>query len=284
MAARYPGLSLVAVLFAASLHFIMGPGGISSFGHAAYFGLGAYGAGLLVRHAGLPMEAALLLGPLVAAAGAALFGWFSVRLSGVYLAMLTLAFAQIVWSVVFQWDELTGGSNGLVGIWPAAWLADKSTYFLLTAVLVVAGIAALWRIVHSPFGRVLVAIRDNPARARALGYPVHRYKLVAFVLSAALAGLAGGLFAMSHQFVTLDTLHWTTSGQAVVMVVLGGIGTLWGAPVAAAILVRLQDVLSLAHFEEVGLLTGGVFVVVVLLFRRGIWGTVAALLRRWRAG
>ena len=133
---RYPYLVvlmidiLVAVLFATSLHFIMGPGGMHSFGHAAYFGLGAYGAALLFKALGLPMIVALLAAPLVAAIGALLFGWFAVRLSGVYLAMLTLAFSQIVWSVVFQWDEFTGGSNGLVGIWPAAWLSRQARLLL----------------------------------------------------------------------------------------------------------------------------------------------------------
>ena len=133
---------LTAALFAASLHFIMGPAGMHSFGHAAYFGLGAYGAALLARSNLVPMEAALLLAPLAAAAGALLFGWFAVRLSGVYLAMLTLAFAQIVWSVAFQWDEFTGGSNGITGVWPAEWLSDKRSYYYLTLVLVAGGVFA----------------------------------------------------------------------------------------------------------------------------------------------
>src|SRR5262245_35690943 len=125
----------VFALFAASLHFILGPGGMVSFGHAAYLGLGAYGAGLLLRKAGWPMEAALAAAPLAAAAGAALFGWFCVRLSGVYLAMLTLAFAQIAWSLAYQWDALTGGSNGMVGVWPASWLASRPAFYLLTLAL-----------------------------------------------------------------------------------------------------------------------------------------------------
>jgi branched-chain amino acid transport system permease protein len=147
--------------------------------------------------------------------------------------------------------------------------------------IVVAGLFLAWRIVHSPFGRVLVAIRDNPARARALGYPVHNYKLAAFVLSAFIAGLGGGLFAMGHRFVSLDVLHWTTSGKVVIVVVLGGIGTLWGPVIGAAALVRLEDWLSYAGFEQIGLVTGGVFVIAVLLFRRGVWGTCAELARRW---
>src|SRR6478672_7943666 len=127
---------LVGVLFAVSLHFIMGPGGMHSFGHAAYFGLGAYGAGLLFKNAGVPMELALIAAPLVGGLGALLFGWFCVRLSGVYLAMLTLAFAQITWAIVFQWDGFTGGSNGLTGVWPASWLADRTSYYYLTLLLV----------------------------------------------------------------------------------------------------------------------------------------------------
>ena len=160
---------LIAVLFAASLHFLMGPAGMHSFGHAAYFGLGAYGAALCVKALGLPMEASLLLAPLLAALGAFVFGWFCVRLSGVYLAMLTLAFAQIVWSVVFQWDALTGGSNGLVGIWPAAWLAPKPAYYLLVLACTVAGGGLLVRMLHAPFGLALRASRDSPIRAAAIG-------------------------------------------------------------------------------------------------------------------
>nr|WP_308442694.1 branched-chain amino acid ABC transporter permease [Rugosimonospora africana] len=291
----YPPVALDIVcwaLFAVAVDLLLGYTGLLSFGHAAFWGTSAYTAGLVAEHTGAPFPLAVLAGAAAAAVLAVPVGYLSVRRTGIYFAMVTLAFAQLMYVVANQWRGLTGGENGLqdvprtlFGTHPFGTdLSDPYYFYYWMLPLALLGFLAAWRIVHSPFGRVLVAIRDNPARARALGYPVHRYKLVAFVLSAALAGLAGGLFAMSHQFVTLDTLHWTTSGQAVVMVVLGGIGTLWGAPVAAAILVRLQDILSLAHFEEVGLLTGGVFVVVVLLFRRGIWGTVAALLRRWRIG
>src|SRR6201992_2900641 len=130
---------LIAVLFATSLHFIMGPGGMHSFGHAAYFGLGAYGAALFLKVLNLPMEAALLLGPLLAVAGALVFGWFCVRLSGVYLAVLTLAFAQIVWSVVYQWDDVTGGSNGILGLWPSNWLSSPGAFYYVTLVCTVIG-------------------------------------------------------------------------------------------------------------------------------------------------
>jgi branched-chain amino acid transport system permease protein len=286
----YPPVALDIVcwaLFAVAVDLLLGYAGLLSFGHAAFWGTAAYTAGLVAEKTGAPFPVAVLAGAAAAAVLAVPVGYLSVRRTGIYFAMVTLAFAQLVYVVANQWRGLTGGENGLQDVPRTLFgldLSDPYYFYYWMLPLALLGFLAAWRIVHSPFGRVLVAIRDNPARARALGYPVHRYKVVAFVLSAALAGLAGGLFAMSHQFVTLETLHWTTSGQAVVMVVLGGIGTLWGGTVAAAILVRLQDILSLAHFEEVGLLTGGVFVVVVLLFRRGIWGSVAQLLRRWRVG
>jgi branched-chain amino acid transport system permease protein len=196
---------------------------------------------------------------------------------------VTLAFAQMVCFIANEWRSVTGGENGLQDVPRTLFgvdLSDPYYFYYWMLPLVLLGLAAAWRIVHSPFGRVLVAMRDNPARARALGYPVHRYKITAFVLSAFLAGLGGALFALSHQFVTLDDLHWTTSGEAVVVVVMGGIGTLWGGVLAAGLVVRLEDALSLAHFEQIGVITGGIFVVVVLLFRQGIWGTAAALLRR----
>jgi branched-chain amino acid transport system permease protein len=197
--------------------------------------------------------------------------------------MVTLAFAQLVYFIANQWRSLTGGENGLQGIpreFFGADLSDPFFFYYAALPLVLVGVFAAWRIVRSPFGRVLVAIRDNPARARALGYPVERYKLLAFVLSATLAGLAGGLHAVAHGFASMDDVHWTTSGKAVLMVVLGGIGTLWGSPVGAALVVQLEDVLATAGVDGIGIVTGAVFVLVVLLFRRGLWGTAAPWLSR----
>src|SRR5205809_4623994 len=165
---------LIAILFAASLHFIMGPGGMHSFGHAAYFGLGAYGAALLVKGLAAPMAVALAAAPIVALLGALLFGWFAVRLSGVYLAMLTLAFAQIVWAAVFQWEALTGGSNGILGVWSTAPFETRERYFLLTLALAVAGVLLLRRILFAPFGYAMRAGRDSPLRAEAIGIDVKR--------------------------------------------------------------------------------------------------------------
>ena len=162
---------LVFALFAASLHFLMGPGGMASFGHAAYFGLGAYAAALLVKRA-VPMELALALAPLAAGLGALVYGWFCVRLSGVYLAMLTLALAQITWSIAYQWDAVTGGSNGLVGVWPAAWLSNRIAYYYLTLTAVIIALLVLWRIIYAPFGYTLRASRDSATRVGRSGQPL----------------------------------------------------------------------------------------------------------------
>jgi branched-chain amino acid transport system permease protein len=188
---------LIAILFATSLHFIMGPGGMHSFGHAAYFGLGAYGVGLTVKFLGAPMPVALVAAPLAALAGALLFGWFSVRLSGVYLAMLTLAFAQIVWSILFQWEDVTGGSNGILGIWPQAPFNSRPAFYLLTLALVVAGVLLLRRFLFAPFGYAMRAGRDSALRAEAIGINVKRVHWIGFAIAGLFAGVAGGLFAFA---------------------------------------------------------------------------------------
>ena len=268
---------LTAALFAASLHFIMGPAGMHSFGHAAYFGLGAYAAALLLLKSGLPMLAALLLAPFAAAAGAALFGWFCVRLSGVYLAMLTLAFAQIVWSVTFQWDEFTGGSNGLTGVWPADWLADKRAYFYLTLLLVVGGVLALRRVLFSPFGFALRAGRDSPLRADAIGLPLQRLQWAAFVVAAFFAGLAGALYAFSKGSISPDSMAVGKSVDGLVMVLLGGVQTLTGPVVGAVSFTWLQD--SVARSTDYWrALLGGIVLLLVLAFPQGIAGFGAQLM------
>ncbi|XVQ09005.1 branched-chain amino acid ABC transporter permease [Spirillospora sp. CA-255316] len=268
-------------LFAAAVDLLLGFTGLLSFGHAAFWGGSAYCTGLIALHSGLPFPLAILGGAAFAAVLALPIGYLSVRLSGIYFAMVTLAFAQMLYFVANQWRDVTGGENGLQGIPRELFgidLSDPFFFYYAGLPFVLFGLFAAWRIVRSPFGRVLVSIRDNPARARALGYPVDRYKLLAFVLSAALSGIAGGLFAISHGFASLQEVYWTTSGQAVMMVVLGGIGTLWGAVVGAALIVQLHDYLATAGFQEIGIVTGSIFIAVVLLFRRGIWGTARHLL------
>ncbi|WP_119419801.1 ABC transporter permease [Desertibaculum subflavum] len=263
----------VFALFAVSLHFLMGPGGMVSFGHAAYFGLGAYGAALLVLRAGLPMETTIVLGPLVALAGGLLFGWFVVRLSGVYLAMLTLAFAQIVWSVAFQWDSFTGGSNGLIGLWPPAWLASKSAFYHVTLILCVVAIVALRHLVFAPFGAVLRAGRDSPLRADAIGIDVRRHQWFAFALIGGFAGLAGVLHAFSKGSISPETLAIARSVDGLVMVLLGGVQTLTGPVVGAAVLTWLQDEIA-RRVEFWRAILGGVIILLVIAFPQGIVGFI----------
>jgi branched-chain amino acid transport system permease protein len=248
-----------------------------SFGHAAYLGLGAYGAGLLLKAAGWPMEAALLAAPAVAALGAVVFGWFCVRLSGVYLAMLTLAFAQIAWSIVFQWDGFTGGSNGIVGVWPASWLAPKPAYYLLTFVLCAGAIWCLRRMLFAPFGYALRAGRDSPLRADAIGIDLRRLQWAGFVVAGAFAGLAGGLFAFSKGSISPDsTMAVSRSIDALVMVLLGGVQTLSGPVVGAALFTWLQDTIARGTDYWRAVL-GAAILVLVLVFPRGIVGGLRAL-------
>ena len=269
---------LVFALFAVSLHFIMGPGGMLSFGHAAYFGLGAYGAGLALLRLELPMELALALGPFLALAGAALFGWFCVRLSGVYLAMLTLAFAQIAWSLAFQWDAMTGGSNGLIGVWPSSWLASKTAYYLLSLAACAAAILFLWRAAYSPFGYTLRAARDSPLRADAIGIDVRKVQWAAFALAGAAAGIAGALYAFSKGSISPETLSVPRSVDGLVMVLLGGIQTLSGPAWGAALFTWLEDSVSRnIDYWRAGL--GAAILLLVLAFPQG----VAAAAARWRS-
>lgn len=272
-------------LFAISVDLLLGYTGLLSFGHAAFWGSSAYVTGLIAIHIGVPFPVAILGGMAFAMVLAVPIGWLSVRRTGIYFAMVTLAFAQMVYFVANQWDDLTGGENGLQGI-PTSFFGielvetDAFYFYYAGIVPILLGAWAAWRILHSPFGRVLVAIRDNPARARALGYDVERYKVIAFVLSAGLAGLAGGVFSISHGFASLQELAWTTSGKVVLMTVLGGIGTLWGGPVGATLVVLLEDKLATIGFDGIGIITGSIFVIIVLLFRRGLWGTARELVLR----
>jgi branched-chain amino acid transport system permease protein len=270
---------LIAALFAASLHFIMGPAGMHSFGHAAYFGLGAYAAALLVRSLQLPMEVALLVAPVAAGLGAFLYGWFCVRLSGVYLAMLTLAFAQITWAMCFQWDTFTGGSNGLTGVWPAQWLSDKRNYYYLTLALVAGGVLLMHRILYSPFGYALRAGRDSVLRADAIGMDVKRLQWLAFVLAGTLAGLAGALYAFSKGSISPESLHVSKSIDGLVMVLLGGLQTLVGPVVGALTFTWLHDTVA-RNTDYWRAMLGAIILLLVLLFPQGIAGFVRQLINR----
>jgi branched-chain amino acid transport system permease protein len=270
---------VILVLFAASLHFMMGPGGMASFGHAAYFGLGAYGAALLVKFWAAPMALGVLAAPLAAGLMGILFGWFCVRLSGVYLAMLTLAFAQIVWSVAFQWVEVTGGDNGLLGVWPDAWARDKFIYYLIALGLCGGSILLLRRMIFAPFGFALRAGRDSPLRAEATGIDLPHFQRAAFVIAATFAGLAGGLFAYAKGSVFPTYISIPRSIDALLMVLLGGIETVSGPVVGAAIFVGLQEQLSRAT-DLWRLLLGTIIILLVIAFPQGIAGAAQRLLRR----
>ena len=266
---------LIAALFASSLQFIMGPGGMTSFGHAAYFGVGAYAAAIAFKH-GWPMPAALALAPFAAGIAAWLLGGFAVRLAGVYLAMLTLAFAQIVWSIAFQWDAVTGGSNGLVGIWPASLLGSRVNYYLFTLVIVAASLLALVRFAHSAFGFALRGVRDSALRAAAVGIDVRGTQWRAFVLAGGFAGLAGGLYAFSKGSISPEALAIPRSVDALVMVLLGGLNALAGPLLGAAAFTWMQD--SLARSTEYWrAATGGLILLIVLVFPLGIGGALSRL-------
>jgi branched-chain amino acid transport system permease protein len=263
---------LIFALFAASLHFIMGPGGMASFGHAAYFGLGTYGAALLLKYGDWNPQAALLSGPVVAAMGAACFGWFCVRLSGVYLAMLSLAFAQITWAMVYQWDAFTGGSNGLIGIWPSAWLSSPTPFYLFALVLCAAAVLALRRMLFSPFGYALRAARDSPLRCEAIGIDSKRVQWAAFAVAGCFAGLAGALYAFSKGSISPEsTLSIPRSIDALVMVLLGGVHTLFGPIAGAAMFTWLQDTIA-RNTDYWRALLGAAILVLVLVFPRGLAG------------
>ncbi len=269
----------IAALFAASLHCIAGPGGMHSFGHAAYFGVGAYALALLLRADALPLPASLALAGLAGAGFALLYGALCVRLSGVSLTMLTLALAQITWAVAWQWDGVTGGSNGLTGVWPPAWLASGARFYWLTLALAAAGIYLLRRLLLAPLGWALRAARDSAARAQAMGLDVRGVRWAGFTLAGLFAALAGALFALSKGSVAPDLLSVNRSVDGLVMVLLGGITQLAGPLVGAAAFTWLHDSIARAT-EYWRALLGAVMLLLVLLFPQGISGFA----RDWRWG
>lgn len=271
---------LIFAIFAASLQFIIGVGGMISFGHAAYLGLGAYAAALLVHHLGTPMVAALIAAPIVAGLGALLFGWFCVRLSGIYLAMLTLAFAQILWSAAFQWTAFTGGDNGILGVWPAPWAASPIHYYYLTLALFALAIGAIWRVTGSPFGYALRAGRDSELRSAAIGINVRRIRWLGFAFAGAAAGIGGGLYAFLKGSVFPEVLSIPVSVDGLVMLLLGGVQAIAGPILGAGAFTGLR--ITLVSYTELWrALLGITIVAVILWFPGGIIGTVR---RPWRKG
>lgn len=274
---------LCFALYASAFNLLLGYVGLLSFGHAAYFGMGSYLSAHAAKVWGLTPELAILTGGLTSMVLGAAFGFLAIRRQGIYFAMITLALAQMVYFFCVQ-APFTGGEDGIQAV-PRGYLfgvldlrSDFTLYWVVAAI-VLACFLFLYRIVHSPFGQVLKAIRDNEPRATSLGYRTDSYKLIAFVLSATIAGIAGGTKAIVFQIATLTDVNWPMSGEAVLMTLVGGIGTMFGPATGALVIVTMQN--ELAEFGAwVTVIQGAIFVACVLAFRRGIIGEAQALLRK----
>jgi branched-chain amino acid transport system permease protein len=255
-----------------SLYFMMGPGGMVSFGHAAFFGGGAYAAALMVSYMHTPMELAIFLAPVLVGLLALIIGWFCVRLSGVYMAMLTLAFAQICWSIVFQWGAFTGGDDGILSIWPSDWAGEKIVFYYVTMVLCIGGILALRYFIFTPFGYTMRACRDSALRVDSIGIDLHRHQWFAFALAGLFAGLAGGIYVFSKGSVFPDEMAIPRSFDFLFMVLLGGVERLFGPIAGAAAFTWLQDKIARIDFWQ--LILGAIFILLVVAFPRGIAGSI----------
>ena len=266
-------------LFATAFNLLMGFGGMLSFGHAAYFALGAYAAALLVKRMSVPMLLALPIAPLAAAAGALVFGFFIVRLTHTYFAMLSLAFGQIVFTIIFKWKALTGGDDGLLDVWPPAYLKSAVAYYYFTTAVVALCLLALYAIVESPFGYSLRAVRDNPRRARFIGVDVRRHQLVAFVISGAFSGMAGALFAFYNGSVFPDFAYFTKSFEPLVVALLGGVHAFLGPLVGAFGFKVLEWLISRQWPIYWPLFLGAVVIAVIVGLPQGFVGLLGG--RSW---
>jgi branched-chain amino acid transport system permease protein len=285
--AMYPVFLMVALcfaLFASAFNLLLGQVGLLSFGHAAFFATASYVAGYLMKEKGLTPGLGILAGTLAATVLGFIIANLVIRRQGIYFSMITLALAQLMYFLYLQ-APFTGGEDGLQAIprgrlwWFINLENDRTLYYVVLAIATF-GVWMVWRTIHSPFGQVLKAIRENEARAISLGYDVNRYKMLAFVISAALAGLAGATKALVLTFATLTDADWHTSGDVVLMSLLGGMGTVWGPVVGAFSIVTLENELPDRIAPFVTVIIGGIFIVCVLIFRRGIVGEVAGLYRR----
>ncbi len=264
--------ALAFALYAMSFNLLLGYGGMLSFGHAAYFGLGGYAVAILMGKAGLPMWVGLCGAPVLAAAAAGLVGYFSVKLTGIYFAMLTFAFQMLFYTVALKATGLTGGDDGITGLARPGALVDPALLYAFVLVVVALAVGGLYRIVVSPFGQTLRATRENARRVQYLGVDVRTHKWAAFVVAGAFAGLAGGLYAVSTGSVFPGWLDWTASATPVVMAVLGGLRVFLGPVVGAVVYVVLETVIS-GHTELWPLFMGATIVALVLLLPGGILGS-----------
>jgi branched-chain amino acid transport system permease protein len=275
--------ALCFALFACAFNLLIGYVGLLSFGHALFFGWASYVTAHAAKVWGLTPELAVLAGVAVAAGLGYVAGALAIRRQGIYFAMITLALAQMMYFFALE-AKFTGGEDGIQGVprgrlFGIIDLNNEITMYVFVVVVFLAAFLLIYRIIHSPFGEVLKAIRENENRAISLGFKTDRYKLIAFVLSATLAGLAGSVKALVFQLAALTDVHWTMSGEVVLMTLLGGLGTVFGPAVGAVVIVTMQTYLADLVGEWVTVIEGGIFVACVLLFRRGIVGEVAHLLR-----
>ncbi|HKG84711.1 MAG TPA: branched-chain amino acid ABC transporter permease [Beijerinckiaceae bacterium] len=275
---------LCFALFACAFNLLLGYGGLLSFGHAAYFGMASYVSAYTAKYWGLTPELAILLGTVVAGFLGLAFGALAIRRQGIYFAMITLALAQMVFFFSLQTPRFTGGEDGIQAVprgrlFGLVSLADDRTLYYVVAVIFFAGLLLIYRIIHSPFGQVLKAIRDNEPRAISLGYRTNHYKLMVFVLSAALAGVGGATKAIVFQLASLTDVHWTMSGEVVLMTLVGGMGTVFGPIAGALVIVTMENYLATLG-AWVTVIQGVIFVICVLLFREGIVGVLGRWLKR----
>jgi branched-chain amino acid transport system permease protein len=274
---------LCFALFALAFNLLLGFGGLLSFGHAAFFGAAGYICAHAAKVWGLTPELAILLGTLTASVLGVVFGWIAIRRQGIYFAMITLALAQMVYFVALQ-ARFTGAEDGIQAVprgrlFGIVNLQSDLALYCVVVVIFMFGLLFIYRVIHSPFGQVLKAIRENEARAISLGYDTDRYKLLVFVISAALSGLAGATKVIVLQLASLTDVHWSMSGEVVLMTLVGGLGTIFGPIVGALIMVLVQS--YLAHLGAwIVVIQGIIFIIVVLLFREGIVGVIGRMLRR----
>ncbi|MEW6140222.1 MAG: branched-chain amino acid ABC transporter permease [Thermodesulfobacteriota bacterium] len=273
---------LIFALFAMAYDLVLGYSGMLSFGHAAFFGIGAYATGIFLLRLVPSVPLALGAAVLISSAAALFVGYASIRRHGIYFTMVTLAFAQMFYFIAFKWTGLTGGDDGLQGVprpalGPVDLHSEINLYYFILA-LVTISVLLMVKIVHSPLGAVLQALRENRDRAMSIGYDVDRFRLIAFVISGFFCGLAGGLYALLLNMVPLSSLHWSTSGEVVVMTITGGMGTLFGPVIGAVFIILLRDIIS-NYTESWSLIMGIIFMVAVFAFRGGIMGLLGRTAR-----
>ncbi len=265
---------IISALFAMSLNLILGYGGMVSFGHAAFFGVGAYTVALLMKKAGAPLYLALLAAPVVAAFTAAIIGWFCVRLIGLYFAILTLAFGQLLYMVAFQWYTFTGGDDGIHGV-PRPEFLGPVNYYLLCLILFLVCFLIMRMIVNSSFGLSIRTIRENMDRASFIGINVKKYQWINFIIAGAFAGLAGGLLAELNRFAQTEFLHWSKSAEPILASLVGGMYSILGPAIGSTVLIFLKIVLQQLHKSMVDLwaiILGGILLLVVLFAPGGLVG------------